>query len=101
MSAKEIIIRFWNSVRHHIFTTILVAVAVWLCFLNEHSLWKIMKLQREKDRLQNEIVEYRKSIEEFEQSIKEVSGDPEALEHFARERLNMKRENEDVYLFDE
>lgn len=92
---------FVHYCKHHIFGTIITVAILWLCFISEHSLWAIWKLQREKERLQNEIVSYRNTINQFEQSINEVSGDREAMEHFAREKLNMKRPNEDVYLFDE
>mgnify|MGYP003290833376 CR=1 FL=1 len=87
--------------KNHKFGTLIFLAIVWLCFLSEHSLYAIWKLQREKDRLQTEIVNYRNNIEKFEQSINEVSGDKDAMEHFAREQLNMKKANEDVFLIEE
>lgn len=101
MKAKEAILSVTIYAKHHLFGTMLTMVVIWLCFLSEHSLWAIWRLQREKDRLQNEIVTYKNTISQFEESINEVSGDRDAMEHFARERLNMKKENEDVYLIEE
>jgi len=101
MKLKESISYAVLYTRHHIFGTLLAMSAFWLCCLSEHSLWAIWKLQREKERLQNEIVTYKRTINQFEESINEVSGDRDAMEHFAREKMNMKRPNEDVYLIDE
>lgn len=101
MSNKVIFLTLANYISRHKFGSILTFSAVWLCFISEHSLWAIWRLQREKDRLQNEIVNYKNTIQQFEQSINEVSGDREAMESFARTKLNMKRANEDVYLIDE
>lgn len=101
MRIKSYLVALLLYCKHHVFGTIITMALLWLCFISEHSLWAIWKLQREKDRLQNEIISYRNTINQFEQSIDEVSGDRDAMEHFAREKLNMKRPNEDVYLFDE
>ena len=101
MSTKETFFSLLFYIKDHKFGTVLLLAGVWLCFLSEHSLLAIWRLQREKERLQKEIVNYKNTISEFEQSINEVSGDRNAMEHFARERLNMKKPNEDVFLIED
>ena len=101
MRAKDTFLSLLINIKHHKFGTALICVAIWLCFFSEHSLVAIWRLQHEKERLQNDIISYKKTISEFEESINEVSGDREAMEHFARERLNMKKPNEDVYLIED
>lgn len=101
MNYKQFFISVMIYAKNHKFGTLITLVAIWLCFLSEHSLLAIWKLQREKERLQNEIITFRNRTEEFEKSINEVSGDRDAMEHFAREHLNMKKANEDVYLIKE
>ena len=101
MSIKQRLVSFAVYVRHHIYGSIMVCVIVWLAFVCEHSLWDIWRLQHEKDRLQKEITDYKHAIHRIEQSIDEVSGDPDAMEHFAREKMNMKRENEDVFIIED
>ena len=100
MRTKEIALGLVVYVKHHKFGTIVLISTIWLCFLSEHSVLAIWQLRREKERLQNEIINYKNTISEFEQSIDEVSGDRNAMEHFARERLNMKKPNEDVYIIE-
>lgn len=100
MKIKELLYSLMIYARRHKFGTFIFVVVIWLGFLSEHSLWAIWRLQNEKERLQNEIINYRNTIDRFEQSINEVSGDREAMEHFAREQLNMKKANEDVFLID-
>ncbi|MBR0037733.1 MAG: septum formation initiator family protein [Bacteroidales bacterium] len=83
------------------FSSLVVAAGIWLAFLSEHSLVSILKLEREKNRMQQEIVSFKDSISHFERSIEEVSGQSDEMEHFAREKLLMKAPDEDVFLIDE
>ncbi len=101
MQLKKYCFTIYKYVRQHMFSSLVFAAIFWLAFVSEHSLVSILSLQREKKRMQQEIVNYKDSISHFEQSIEEVSGKSEEMEHFAREKLYMKAPNEDVYLIDE
>ena len=98
---KSAVIYIYKFISEHKFGALLTFAGMWLCFISDHSLVAIWRLQHERERLQNEIVNYKNTIDQFEQSINEVSGDKNAMEHFARERLNMKKPNEDVYLIED
>ncbi|MBQ0056658.1 MAG: septum formation initiator family protein [Bacteroidales bacterium] len=101
MAIKESLFKGLNYARHHIFGTIIISACVWLMFVSEHSILAIHMLNRQKAIMQDQITSYRDSIMHFQESIDEVSGDREDMEHYAREKLMMKRANEDVYLIDE
>ena len=51
--------------------------------------------------LENEIIRYKKEIEQNKKKLQELQTDKEGLERFAREEYLMKREDEDIFLVDE
>jgi cell division protein FtsB len=51
--------------------------------------------------LEIEIQRYRKEIENSKKQLKELHTDKDGLERFAREEYLMKRDDEDIFLFDE
>lgn len=72
----------------------------YLLFCGDYSVISIASLDSQESALRKEIEVYKDSIANFEQRLKEVSADSEELERYARERLHMHRENEDLYLID-
>lgn len=78
-----------------------ICIGVFLCFIlffSDHSWWQLQRLHRQQSRIKDEIASYRDSIAEYEEHIREVSGNGAEMEKFAREKLMMKKENEDVYI---
>ena len=62
-------------------------------FLIDHEFNKeINKLETDKDFYQSEINTDKNKIEKLE--------DPEQLDKYAREKYNMKKENEDIYIIE-
>lgn len=51
--------------------------------------------------MRQEIDEFKAMVETYKQDIEVVSGDAEQMEHFAREKLHMKKPNEDVFLIED
>lgn len=80
---------------------VFIIFTVNMLFFDEHSLVNIARLKSQEVGLEREIAVYKDSLEHFNQRIGEVSVDEEALEHFARERLHMRGENEDLFLLEE
>lgn len=84
----------------HWFKTLCLLFIFYMFFFSEHSVWRIMRLHAQEDELRREIRQYEDSVVNYQRRIDQVSVDNEALERHARERLHMRRENEDLYLFD-
>ena len=81
------------------YVIVLLSMLIYLLFLEETDLFtlakyksKVSDLEDQKEYLDEEIIETRKSITE-------LSTDEAALEKFAREQHYMKRDNEDVFVF--
>lgn len=68
--------------------------------LDENSLIRRISHWNEIRELNAEIERYRKQYEEDSETLRELTSNPEALEKIAREKYRMKRENEDIYVFE-
>lgn len=66
--------------------------------LGNNSLYRYFELSTENERLREEIAEYEARIAAYRQQKKILETDPTAVEEIARVRLNMKKENEDMYV---
>lgn len=97
MSKTSRVLRFALK---HWFKTLCLLFIFYMFFFSEHSVWRIMRLHAQEDELRREIRQYEDSVVNYQRRIDQVSVDNEALECHAREQLHMRRENEDLYLFD-
>ena len=68
---------------------------------DENSLITRAKHAREISELKAEIKQYRQQYEKDSKTLKEFTTLPDALEKVAREKYLMKKENEDIYVFEE
>ena len=62
------------------------------CDYNKNQM-KIKKLENDENRLNNEMIESEEKLEKLNNNIQE-------LEDFAREKLLIKKENEDIFIID-
>lgn len=85
-------------VRKNWFWICVLLFAMFMCFFDNHSYLQLQRLKHQQSKIESEIASYRDSIAEYEEHIREVSGDATEMEKFAREKLMMKRANEDVYI---
>ena len=68
---------------------------------DENSLITRAKHANEISELKAEIKQYRQQYEKDSKTLKEFTTSPDALEKVARENYLMKKENEDIYIFEE
>ena len=54
--------------------------------------------QRSIAALQDSIAYYKREIQRQRQYLNELKSDPKQMEKFARERYNMKKKDEDIYI---
>lgn len=73
-----------------------VALAIWLLFLDSHSVLRRVQYYRELRHLQSENQEMRQSIEELSGLLEEGLSE-ETVEKIAREQYGMRRPGETVY----
>ena len=76
-----------------------IAFLIWMTFLDTNSLLihaelnrEIKKLKNKKDALDEEILKDKSLIEKL--------GNIDSLEHYAREKYNLKKEDEDIFIIE-
>ena len=71
-----------------------------ICVLDENNLMRRAEHIREIRELKSEIQMYRDKYEADNERLLEITNDPNELEKIAREKYFMKKENEDIYVFE-
>lgn len=89
-----------SFLKRHWFAVAVGCFVLYFSFFDDHSLLKFFIYNHQAARLEKEIATYKEFTERCETLIQELDEGGESLEKYARERLLMKRENEDVYLIE-
>lgn len=84
----------------HWFYVLCAAFFFYVVFLSEYNLIRLWSLQSQEAELRKEIHQYQDSIANFQRRIDEVDTNVAELERYARERLLLHGENEDLYLIE-
>lgn len=80
-------------------TVLIAAVCVYMWFFSDTSVVKGLAYKKTIDSLQTCIKEQQDSLEYYRELNRRLSTDPALTEQVVREQYNMKRDNEDVYVF--
>jgi len=78
---------------------VLIIFFVWMIFFDENSWLNHREFNNEIENLQNEKDYYKSEIYKDSSLVKKLE-DKEELEKFAREKYNMKKENEEIFLIE-
>ncbi|RIJ36800.1 FtsB family cell division protein [Pontibacter oryzae] len=71
---------------------------VWMLFFDSNDFVTQFQMRRQLSDLERDKEHYLEKMAEVEKDRKELMGNPELLEKFAREKYLMKRPNEDVFI---
>ena len=75
----------------------LLIFLVYICFLADYSLLKQHELKKKIQIMDNKINKINNTVSNTS-SYEEISQDPKLLEKYAREQMNMQKEDEDVFI---
>ncbi len=95
------LINLWSFIRRRKYLITVATFAVIIGFLDENSLFRRFRYEREISQLKDEIEKYKANYEENTQRLNELNSNPDAIEQVAREKYLMKKPNEDIYVFEE
>lgn len=74
---------------------------LWMLFFDRNDLFsQLNRFQKLRD-LRSSSTYYSQKIEEAQQELERRKTDPTAFERIAREKYYMKKDNEDLFVFDE
>lgn len=98
---KNRIIEFANKYLKNKYILLFIGGTLWLVFFDSYSVKDNYEYGKKIISLKKEINYYQNQIKQSERKMNELESDKEGLERFAREEYLMKRENEDIFLFEE
>lgn len=75
-----------------------ILILLFIFFTGSQSLFKLFSLHHERNQLQQQKEELIKQNDSLQQEIEKLRKDDRYLEEVAREKYNMKKEKEDVYV---
>lgn len=75
-----------------------IIFGVWMVFFDRHDLTAQYDYQSQRKELEREKMFYSKEIIRMNKNLEDLEQNPEAIERVAREKYQMKRANEDVYV---
>jgi cell division protein FtsB len=78
----------------------LVAFVIWMVFFDRNDFFTQQQRKAELKELETKIGYYKLQLEEAENELANLQNSPVLLEKYAREKYFMKRDNEDVFVFD-
>ena len=81
-------------------TVAVLGVLVYIVFFGDSSVARRVEYQRQIDSLQIEVAMVQDSVDFYRELNNRLASDPEAMERVVREQYNMKREGEDVFIFE-
>ena len=94
------IVRFFFTIISNRYTLALAAFIIWVVFFDESNMFVQRQRTQELVQLNKKIDYYKTQVTQARQELKDLDNDPAALEKYAREKYFMKRDNEEVFIFD-
>jgi cell division protein FtsL len=82
----------------------LIAVIIFaaiMLFFDHNNIFEQMQRRQELQELQAKKEYYNKEIEKAKKELADLSNNPAAIEKYAREHFQMKRDNEDVFIIED
>lgn len=76
-----------------------VVLGVYMSFFGESSIVKAISYQKTIDSLENCIQQQQDSLNYYRDLNRRINSDPSLTEQVVREQYNMKRDNEDIFVF--
>ena len=78
-----------------------ICFAVWMIFFDQRDFFKQRERATELNKLEAAKKYYQEEISNTKKQLENLQNNPAAIEKFARERYLLKRDGEEVYLFED
>ena len=74
---------------------------VWMLFIDQRDYFQQKERRDELHKLEQKKAYYQQEIDKTRKELGDLQNSPAALEKYARERYLMKKEGEDIYIFED
>ena len=91
-------LRFIPSFLRNKYLLTLSVFVVWMLFFDKNDVFTQLQRSSELSEIEDSKAYFAQNIEENKKFSQEIQSDAAAIEKFAREKYQMKRENEDLFL---
>jgi len=81
------------------FVIAIIAFIAWIVFIDDNSIIYLHKFDKEINELEGKKAYYQEEIKKEKQDLKDLNNDAK-LQSYAREKLLMKKEGEDIYIIE-
>ena len=89
----------WNFLSHYKYLIVIVVGVAIVGVIDDNSFLRRLQYDAQISNLKDEIEQYEAQHEENARQLRELNGDPKAIEKIARERYFMKADDEDIFVF--
>ena len=87
------------SIFKNIYVIILLLFAIWMVFFDSNSTLVHLELNEQIDELKKETEYFKNEIKKDKKELSKIQSDS-GLEKYAREKLFIKKENEDIFIIE-
>jgi cell division protein DivIC len=74
---------------------------IWMLFIDQRDYFQQKERRDELQKLEQKKAYYQKEIDKTRKELGDLQNSPAALEKYARERYLMKKDGEDIYIFED
>ncbi len=96
---QKILTKILPILRNKYYVT-LIAFVIWIVFFDSNNIFEISRYRRDLVRLQHEKQFFLDETQKVNFQKQELFSSEKSLEKFARERYFMKRDDEDIFIFE-
>jgi len=89
-----------KKISFKIYAIISMVFLIWLAFFDRSNWWDVWRMKKKYNHLIENRDYYKKEAIKATEQNKELFGNMDSLEKFAREKYLMKKENEDVFIME-
>lgn len=90
----------WNFIKSYKYVITLAVFGINIIFFDDNNLILRAKNKYEISRLKAEIAMYEENFDNTTQLLQELTENPETTEKIARKKYLMKKDNEDIFIFE-
>ena len=101
MNMNNKIINFLKKYILNKYVILIIFGVLWLLFFDSYSMMDRLEDGQKCIHLKEEIKHYKNEIKQSQRKMNELESNKDGLERFAREQYLMKREEEDIFIFEE
>lgn len=83
------------------YVVVFVAFVIWMLFFDQRDFFLQRERSAELQKVEDAKKYYQKEIDRTKKQLQDLQSNPVAIEKYARERYLLRREGEEVYLFED